>query len=70
MTQVELDIVAAGGCAVPGCPCRGKPDPKGFYVNQHCHEGASLEARYLKGVLYLECSECERVVAEIEVKES
>lgn len=67
LTQIELDIITAGGCQHPECkdPLCGNET----FLHSQCHPGALLAVRYEKGsgVLNVMCGRCKRPVSNIKV---
>jgi len=69
LTQLDLDILTAGGCSVPGCTTHHH-DPE-MYIHSVCHVQADLMVKYdsINKCLHLECGVCEKKVAIIKVAE-
>lgn len=70
LTQIELDITAAGGCQDPRCKdplCAGP-----LRLLARCHPGRGVDAVYTKGegVMRLVCHVCHRPIAAVKVAES
>jgi len=65
--KLELDLMAAHGCQMPGCKQEGHDI---VFLHGRCHLHAPLEVSYKRGsgVLRVACVECHKVIAEIKVE--
>jgi hypothetical protein len=69
LTALQLDVMASGGCAKPGCKC-GMTDR--MVLRSRCHpQTDKVVAGYEKGGrLVLFCSECRHPITAIAVQPS
>lgn len=61
----EMDTMFRVGCSVPGCCTPQDPTRDRAYVHARCHLEWPLWAYYVRGVLVLECSRCEKKIIAI-----
>lgn len=68
LTKIQLDLIAAGGCATPGCK---HEDHGTLYLHQRCHPEAPIEVSYTirTGIIRVACFACKRPIADIKVAE-
>lgn len=66
LSKVDLDLLTAKGCQVPGCDCGRKGE---LYLHQKCCPGGGLEVSYQhgSGELIVSCMKCRSRVAAIMV---
>ena len=61
LTKERLDQMK---CATPGCKCGGHD---GFFFQGRCHGSDRVTVFHDAGILTVQCAECGRTIAEIEV---
>ena len=65
-TQLYREMLDSLHCTVPGCDHKNHAD-QGIYIHPVCHPNRPLHVQYRHGLLTLECSDCEKVVAKVVV---
>lgn len=70
LTKIQLDKMAAHGCANPDCDHKNHEGE--IYLNSRCHPGAPVHAVYKlrSGKVRLMCCVCKKFVADVAVANS
>lgn len=63
---VTSEQLADMQCSVPECD-HTSHDGEPMYLHSSCHTGAGVYASFLSGVIHLECSECNKAVANFKI---